>query len=166
MSALVIGSLTLPYARLGVLLVAIAATIGLHLFTTRTKLGQAINATALNTKGAQLCGVDINQIYAVTFGIGAALAAIAGSAATMVYVLTPWIGQPLLGRAFVVTVLGGLGNVIGPLVGGLILGLAETSGAAILGTSYQEAISFIFLVVVLAIRPQGIFGRRFFGGTT
>jgi branched-chain amino acid transport system permease protein len=158
--------LTLPYARLGVLLIAILATIGLRLFTTRTKLGNAINATALNTKGAQLCGVDINQIYAVTFGIGSALAAIAGASATMVYVLTPWIGQPLLGRAFVVTVLGGLGNVLGPLVGGLILGIAETAGAAIIGTSYQEAISFIFLVVVLALRPQGIFGRRFYGGTT
>lgn len=161
-----VGSLTIPYARLGVLLIAIAATVGLHLFTTRTKLGNAIKATALNTKGAQLCGVDINQIYAVTFGIGAALAAIAGAAATMVYVLTPWIGQPLLGRAFVVTVLGGLGNVVGPLVGGLILGVAETAGAAILGTSYQEAISFIFLVAVLAVRPQGIFGRRFFGGAS
>jgi len=160
------GSLTLSYARLGVLLLAIAATIGLHLFTTRTKLGNAIKATALNSKGAQLCGVDINAIYAVTFGIGSALAAIAGAAATMVYVLTPWIGQPLLGRAFVVTVLGGMGNVVGPLVGGLILGVAETAGAAIIGTSYQEAISFIFLVVVLALRPQGIFGRRFFGGTT
>lgn len=160
------GTLTLPYARLAVLLIAIVSAAGLHLFTTRTKLGNAIKATALNSRGAQLCGVDINRIYAITFGIGAALAAVAGSAATMVYVLTPYIGQPLLGRAFVVTVLGGLGNVFGPLVGGLILGVAETTGAAILGTSYQEAISFIFLVLVLAIRPQGIFGRRFFGGAS
>jgi len=159
------GSLTLPYSRLGVLLIAIATTIALYLFTTRTKIGRAIQATALNTKGAQLCGVDINVIYAITFGVGASLAAIAGSAATMVYVLTPYIGQPLLGRAFVVTVLGGLGNVIGPLVGGLILGVAETMGAALLGTSYQEAISFIFLLVVLALRPQGMFGKRFYGGT-
>jgi branched-chain amino acid transport system permease protein len=158
------GSLTLPYARLGVLLIAIASAAALHLFTTRTKVGNAIKAVALNRKGAQLCGVDINNIYAITFGIGAALAAVAGSVATMVYVLTPYIGQPLLGRAFVVTVLGGLGNVVGPLVGGLILGVVETTGAAILGTTYQEAISFIFLVLVLAIRPQGLFGRRFFGG--
>lgn len=159
-----LGPLTLPYSRLGVLLIAIASTIALQLFTTRTKVGNAIKAVALNRKGAELCGVDINHIYAVTFGIGAALAGVAGSVSTMAYVLTPYIGQPLLSRAFVVTVLGGLGNVIGPLVGGLILGVAETTGAAILGTSYQEAISFIFLVVVLAIRPQGFFGRRFFGG--
>jgi branched-chain amino acid transport system permease protein len=158
------GSLTLPYARLGVLIIAIASAAALHLFTTRTKVGNAIKAVALNRKGAQLCGVDINHVYAITFGIGAALAAVSGSVATMVYVLTPYIGQPLLGRAFVVTVLGGLGNVVGPLVGGVILGIAETTGAAILGTTYQEAISFIFLVLVLAIRPQGLFGRRFFGG--
>jgi branched-chain amino acid transport system permease protein len=158
------GSLTLPYSRLGVLLIAIASAAGLQAFTTRTKVGNAIKAVALNRRGAELCGVDINHIYAVTFGIGAALAGLAGSVSTMAYVITPYIGQPLLGRAFVVTVLGGLGNVVGPLVGGLILGIAETSGAAILGTSYQEAISFIFLVLVLAIRPQGIFGRRFFGG--
>ncbi len=159
-----IGPLTLPYSRLGVLAIAIASTVALHLFTTRTKVGNAIKAVALNRKGAELCGVDINHIYAVTFGIGAALAGVAGSVATMAYVLTPYIGQPLLGRAFVVTVLGGLGNVIGPLVGGLILGIAETVGASILGTSYQEAISFIFLVAVLAVRPQGFFGKRFFGG--
>ena len=157
------GSLIVPYARLGVLLVAIASTVVLQLFMSRTKLGNAIKATALNREGAQLCGVDINRIYAITFGIGAALAALAGSAATMVYTLTPWIGQPLLGRAFVVTVLGGLGSFIGPLVGGLILGLAETIGAATFGTSYQEAISFIILVLILAIRPQGVFGKRFFG---
>lgn len=160
-----LGSVVVPYARVGVLLVAVAATVGLHLFMTRTKLGNAIKATALNRKGAQVCGVDINQIYIATFGIGASLAALAGSAATMVYTITPWIGQPLLSRAFVVTVLGGLGNVIGPLVGGLILGLAETTGAAMLGTNYQEAISFVILVVILAVRPQGIFGKRFFGGT-
>lgn len=158
------GSLTLPYARLAVLLIGVASAIALQLFTTRTKVGNAIKAVALNRKGAELCGVDINHVYAITFGIGAALAAVAGSAATMVYVLTPYIGQPLLGRAFVVTILGGLGNIVGPLVGGLVLGLAETTGAAILGTTYQEAISFIFLVLVLAIRPQGIYGKRFFGG--
>lgn len=158
------GSLTLPYARLAVLLIGIGSAIALQLFTTRTKVGNAIKAVALNRRGAELCGVDINHVYAVTFGIGAALAAVAGSAATMVYVLTPYIGQPLLGRAFVVTILGGMGNIVGPLLGGLALGLAETTGAAILGTTYQEAISFIFLVLVLVLRPQGLYGRRFFGG--
>lgn len=158
------ASLVLPYARLGVILLAIVSTIALQFFMSRTKLGNAIKATALNRLGAQLCGVDIQGIYATTFAIGAALAAIAGSAAAMVYTITPWIGQPLVGRAFVVTVLGGLGSLAGPLVGGLILGLAETCGAAIIGTGYQEAISFIILVVILAVRPQGVLGKRFFGG--
>jgi len=161
---LAIGSLIFPYSRMGVLLIAIVSTIALHLFMSRTKLGHAITATALNRRGAELCGVDINTIYAVTFGIGAALAAIAGSIATMVYTLTPYIGQPLLGRAFVVTVLGGVGSFAGPLVGGLILGVAETVGAALLGSNFQEAISFIILVIILAVLPRGIFGKRFFGG--
>jgi branched-chain amino acid transport system permease protein len=161
---LALGSLTIPYSRLAVVLLAVLSTLALHLFMTRTKLGNAITATALNRKGAQMCGVDINRIYAMTFGIGAALSAVAGTAASMVYTLTPYIGEALLGRAFIVTVLGGLGSFAGPLVGGLILGLAETVGSAFLGSNYQEAISFIILVLILAIRPQGIFGRRFFGG--
>jgi branched-chain amino acid transport system permease protein len=161
-----IGSVIFPYSRLGVLLIAVASTVAIQLFMSRTKMGHAITATALNRRGAELCGVDINTVYAVTFAIGAAMAAIAGSIATMVYTITPYVGDPLLGRAFAVTILGGAGSFAGPLVGGLILGVAETVGASLLGANVQGAISFIILFLILVLLPRGIFGKRFYGGVS
>ncbi|HEX9118218.1 MAG TPA: branched-chain amino acid ABC transporter permease [Anaerolineae bacterium] len=158
-----IGGVIVPYIRVGVVVLALALTLALQLFLTRTRTGNAIIATALNKEAAQLVGVNIGHIYAITYGIGAALAAAAGTLMSSVFVITPVMGDPFIGKAFVVAILGGLGTATGAVVGGLVLGLAETIGGAVIGPSYQEAISFIVLVLVLVIRPQGIIGRKFFG---
>lgn len=157
-----LGVVVVPYVRVAIFAISLLLTVLLHLFVSRTRTGRAIRATALNRDAAQLVGVDIGRIYAVTFALGAALAGAAGSLLSTLYTITPVMGQPLLGKAFVIACLGGLGTMWGSLVGGLILGLAETAGAATIGPAYQQAISFGLLVLILAVRPEGILGRKFF----
>ena len=161
-SGLNLGGVIVPYQRLGAFLVAILIVAGLNLYLGRSKLGRAIRATALNRQAAQLVGVDIAQIYAVTFGIGAALAGAAGSLLAVTITITPFMGNVFIGKAFVIATLGGLGTVQGALIGGLVLGMAESLGAALIGPSYQQAIGFAILVLVLVLRPEGIMGKQFF----
>lgn len=160
--SLEVAGLILPYNRLGMTVLAAAFTIALHQFLTKTKTGRTIMATGLNREAAQLVGVDIGRIYALTFGLAAALAGAAGAAMSTVFTITPVMGDPFIGRAFVVAALGGLGTMMGAIIGGLILGLAETIGSSLLGSGYQEVIAFAVLVLVLVFRPEGIMGRRFF----
>ena len=157
-----LGPVVIPYVRLGIFGVSLALTWGLDRFMTRTWTGNAIRATALNRDAALLVGVNIGRIYATTFAIGAALAGAAGALLSTLYTITPVMGQPLLGKAFAIACLGGLGTMWGSLLGGVVLGLAETAGAALIGPAYQQAISFGLLVLILAVRPEGIAGKRFF----
>ena len=161
-SGLNLGGVIVPYQRLGAFLVAIMIVAVLNLYLGRGKLGRAIRDTALNRQAAQLVGVDIAQIYAVTFGIGAALAGAAGSLLAVTITITPFMGNVFIGKAFVIATLGGLGTVQGALIGGLVLGMAESLGAALIGPSYQQAIGFAILVLVLVLRPEGIMGKQFF----
>ena len=157
-----VGGAIIPYIRIAIFGVGLLLTWLLHLFMTHTKTGNAIRATALNKEAAQLVGVNIGQIYAITFALGAALAGAAGAMLSTLFAVTPVMGNPMLGKSFVIACLGGLGNMWGSLVGGLVLGIAETVGAGLIGPAYQQAISFSLLVLILAIRPEGIVGKRFF----
>lgn len=154
--------ITVPYSRLIVFVIAIIVAILLQLFLSRTKTGTAIRATAQNKDAAQLVGVNISRIYSITFAIGCGLAGVAGALMSTNFVVTPTFGDPFIGRAFAVAVLGGLGTVSGAVLGGLVLGLAETLGALAFGPSFQNAIAFAILVLVLVIRPQGLMGKKFF----
>lgn len=161
-AGLSIGGVIIPYIRIGIFAVGLLLTGLLHLFMTGTKTGNAIRATALNRDAAQLVGVNIGHIYAVTFAIGAALAGAAGAMLSTLYAVTPVMGNPMLGKAFVIACLGGLGNMWGSMVGGLVLGIAETAGASLIGPAFQQAISFGLLVLILALRPEGLAGKKFF----
>jgi branched-chain amino acid transport system permease protein len=154
--------LVLPYNRIGIVLITIVITFAFHRFLTRTKTGRTIMATALNKEAAQLVGVDIGRVYALTFGLAAALAGAAGAMMSTIYAVTPVLGDPFIGKAFVVATLGGLGTMVGAIIGGVILGLAETMGGAVFGSGYQDAIAFAVLIIVLIVRPEGIIGRQFF----
>ncbi|MGQ9457731.1 MAG: branched-chain amino acid ABC transporter permease, partial [Anaerolineae bacterium] len=131
-----VGGLIIPYIRLVAMVLALVLTLLLQLFLSRTRVGNAILATALNKNAAQLVGVPIGRIYAITYGIGAALAGAAGALMSAIYVITPFMGEPFIGKAFVVACLGGLGTATGAVLGGIVLGLAETIGGAIVGPSY------------------------------
>lgn len=157
-----LGGVIIPYTRLGMGLLAAVITVAFYLLINRTKLGRAIMATALNREAAQLVGVNIGQIYALTFGLAAALAGAAGAMGSTVFTITPVFGEPFIGRAFVIAALGGLGTMQGAMIGGVILGLAETIGSRILGSGFQEVIPFALLVLILIFRPEGILGRKFF----
>jgi branched-chain amino acid transport system permease protein len=157
-----VGGVVVPYSRIAIFAVGLLLTWLLHLFMTHTRTGNAIRATALNKEAAQLVGVNIGQIYAITMAVGAALAGAAGAMLSTLFAVTPVMGNPMLGKSFVIACLGGLGNMWGSLVGGLVLGIAETVGAGLIGPAFQQAISFGLLVLILAIRPEGIVGKKFF----
>ena len=159
---IVLGGLVLPYIRCAIFIVALVLTYLFYLLMARTKTGKAINATALNLEGAKTVGVDVAEIYARTMGISAALGGAAGALISPIMTINPFIGGPLVGKAFVVAILGGLGGTMGSFAGGMALGLAEQVGSIFFSSGYQEAIGFIVLVLVLIFRPQGIVGKRFY----
>ncbi|MEQ7849262.1 branched-chain amino acid ABC transporter permease [Nocardioides kribbensis] len=148
----------MSYERLiafgGALLVAGALTLLLR----GTSFGLSIRAVSANTQGASLVGVDVSRVYALTFGIGSACVAVAGGLMAPFLSLTPSVGEQFTILAFVIVVLGGLGNVAGAVVGGLIIGLVQTVGALYLPGTGSLILVFGVFVLVLFFRPQGIFG--------
>ena len=160
-AALVLGDLRLPWIRIAVFAVAILSTLLLWLLLEKTRLGTAIKALSFDRDAAQLVGIDPKHLYALTFGLGSALAGIAGALVATISSFSPVIGDGLAMRSFVVVVLGGLGSVPGAIAGGTILGVVENL-MSIIAPAYRDAAAFGLLVLVLAIRPQGLFGRRFY----
>jgi branched-chain amino acid transport system permease protein len=153
------GGLVIAWVRLATLGIAALLTFGLGLFMARTKLGRAIRATSMDIDAARLAGVNVAAIYALTFAIGGALAAAAGSLASVSYAITPTMGDSFLVRSFVVTVLGGLGNVTGALVGAIAYGIIESFGALWFGEGYKDVVAMVVLLLVLLLRPHGLIGR-------
>ncbi len=158
-----LAGIVIPEVQLMVFTLALALGGFLYFLLNRTKTGLAIRAVALHREASQLIGVNLSHTYGLTFGIGAALAGGAGALVGTTHPIHPFMGEPFLLRSFVITVLGGLGSVPGVMIGGLVLGLAETLGASFVGPGYQEAIAFVLLVIVLIIRPQGLLGKKFYG---
>ena len=156
------ASITVPLVRFGIFAAAIILTILFYLFMRKTRTGIAINATALNYEGACTVGVDVNNIYAITFALSAALAGAAGALMLPITSMNPFFGGDIISKAFVISVLGGLGSTAGALVGGMTLSLAETLGTMFLPSSAQELIGFVFFVAILVFRPQGLLGKRFY----
>jgi len=139
--------------------VALVLAALLYVLLRRTRLGTAIRAVAANDSGAQLVGIDTRRIYMMTFAIGTACAGAAGVLVAPLVTIEPTTGELFNIIAFVVVVLGGMGNVVGALVGGLLIGLTEQLGAILLPGQSPLLAIFIVFVVVLLFRPQGLFGR-------
>ena len=164
----VFGALITP-TQIMILIVAALMMAGLVYLVERTKLGRAMRATAENPRIASLMGVDANRVIVATFAIGAALAAVAGVMIAANYSVAHFYMGFIPGlKAFTAAVLGGIGNIYGAMVGGLILGVVESLGAGyigdltdnFLGSNYQDIFAFIVLIVVLTLRPSGIMGER------
>ena len=161
----VIGTVNIPYGRLGACALAVAITVLLVLVMTRTRLGRAIGATGMDRGAARLMGIRAGHIYAVTFGISAALAGIAGTMIATVGSFNPTsTPSQLTLDAFVISVLGGLGNMYGALAGGLVLGVAESVGGLVLTGTWVNAIAMAVLILTLIIRPSGLIGKAQYGG--
>jgi branched-chain amino acid transport system permease protein len=155
------GSIVIPYVRLMSLAAAIVLAAGLAFVLNRTRIGLAINAIASDRDAAQLVGIDLRHAYAVTYGLGAACAGVAGGLIALIQAITPTAGEPYTLQAFVVVILGGLGRVSATVVGGLAFGLIEAFGQSIPGSGsvFANAIAFGLMVLVLVTRPQGLMGR-------
>ncbi|TMA86514.1 MAG: branched-chain amino acid ABC transporter permease, partial [Deltaproteobacteria bacterium] len=142
---------------------ALLVLLALHLLLTRTYLGKAIRAVAQNPDSCTLVGVPVERIYALTFGLGTALAALAGLLAATLFSFNPDFGATELLKSFVVVVLGGLGSVAGTAVAALILAAVEVFAILALPSYLTAAVGFVLLVLVLVVRPGGLFGQRVLG---
>ncbi len=156
-----LGGVRVPYIRLAALGLALVLVYALSWFLGNTRAGNAIRATGMDIEAAQLTGVKVGTIYALTFAIGAALAGAAGSLLSMVVSFDPTLGGGFTQRAFVICVLGGLGNVLNVLIGAAIFAFVEVFvGSRI--PQLSQAVTFALLVLLLVLRPQGIAGRAFY----
>ncbi len=151
--------LTVPFMYIVAFGFSIVLIIGIQAFITHTYPGKAIRAATQDPVTAQVMGINVKSIYALTYAIGASSAALGGTLIGMTFSFVPSSGLPWLLKGFVVVVLGGMGSIIGTLAGGLILGIAEGIGAAILGTGYRDMIGLIIFLIFLVVRPRGLFGR-------
>lgn len=154
-----IGPITLSFPLLVSFGITVLVITVLYLLLTRTDLGRAIRATAQNRDAAELQGVDTGWIRTAVFCIGTVLAMAAGVLLLPLLYVFPTVGSTFTLKAFVVTVLGGMGNVVGAIFGGLLLGLVESVGASLGATGYRDAIGLVAFLLVLLVRPAGLFGR-------
>jgi branched-chain amino acid transport system permease protein len=156
-----LGVLTIAPLDLVILGVCVALMWGLWLFVQRTRTGTAMRATAQDRVMAGLVGIDVNRVVSVTFVIGSALAAVAGVMLSLYTTQAKFDMGFLAGiKAFTAAVLGGIGNVPGAMLGGVLLGLAEALGIQLFGAEYKEVYAFLVLLTVLVVRPKGILGER------
>lgn len=145
--------LTLPLLRFAAFVAALLLATLLWMMLQRTRLGRAIRATAQNLTAARLYGVNPAHLYALTFGIGAALAGAAGGLYGMVSQVTPYIGAPLTAKSFVIAIMGGLENPFGIVAGGIVIGIIEALASVYIGPTFTDVISFGLLVLILIVRP-------------
>ena len=139
---------------------AIVITAGAFWFLQKTRLGKALRAVSQSREVAQVCGVNVQRIHMLAFGFASALAAAGGSLVAVMVAIQPEMGQVYTFKSFLVIVLGGAGNYPGALVGGLLLGLVEQLSSLFLTTQVNEAVAYVLLVLVLLVRPTGLFKGR------
>jgi len=161
--AIGVGGALLSVNRIAVFAVAIVILIVLHLLLTRTYVGKAIRAVAQNPDSCTLVGIPVERIYALTFGLGTALAAAAGLLGATLFPFNPSFGAAELLKSFVVVVLGGLGSVAGTAIAALILAVVEVFAILVIPAYLTTAVGFVLLVLVLVVRPGGLFGQRVLG---
>jgi branched-chain amino acid transport system permease protein len=155
-----IGPLLLDAVRLYAAAAAILATLALFAFFRFSRTGKAIRACADNPLGARVIGLNIDGLYALTFGIGTAVAGFAGSLMTLLVDTRPAMASDYTMLSFVIVIIGGLGSLPGALLGGLLIGVTEAVAGFLLEPSLKSLFSYLVLIVVLLVRPQGLLGRR------
>jgi branched-chain amino acid transport system permease protein len=155
-----LGEVAISYDRLISLAFVAAILVGLVLLIKKTKIGRAMRATSQKSQAAMLMGINIEHIYIFTFALGAALAGAAGSLYGIIAPFTPYIGAIPTIKAFAIIILGGLGSIPGAIIGGLLYGIAEQSAVIFFGGIWRDAVAFSLLIIVLILRPKGLFGEK------
>jgi branched-chain amino acid transport system permease protein len=154
-SAFYIGGISFSVALTIAFFLACLLTFGLFWFLIKTDLGRSIRAVSQDAEASELMGIDSGKIKVITMGIGAALVAAAGTLLLPIYYLFPDIGGPFTRKAFVITILGGLGSTVGAIFGGLTLGLAESFGATYIGMEFEDMVGLVIFLLVLLFLPGG-----------
>ena len=160
LGTLAFSGLVVPVDRLLAMVLALVLTLALYFILRHSRIGRAIIAVRMDRDAALLMGVNIRTIYAVAFGLGAAMAGCAGVLLALIFPISPLSAGAYLGKAFVVCVLGGLGSVPGAVLGGLFLGITESIGAVVFGPEHSVTLSFALLIVFLIFRPHGLLGKK------
>ncbi|MFI5273639.1 MAG: branched-chain amino acid ABC transporter permease [Ktedonobacterales bacterium] len=159
-----LGQTRIAFVNVAVAIIAVLLTMGLNYFLNRTRTGNAVLATGMDRDAARLMGISVRRTYALTFGLGAALAGAAGAMLAMTLQFQPVDADKYTLYAFVIVALGGLGTPLAALAGGLVFALAETIAAYTpgIGSSLETAVAFAVLVLVLVLRPNGILGKPYY----
>ncbi|NLJ73104.1 MAG: branched-chain amino acid ABC transporter permease [Syntrophomonadaceae bacterium] len=156
-----IGSISISSLQIIILALATLLMVGLQVMIKKTRVGMAMRACSQDLEASYLMGINVNRVISFTFAVGSALAAAGGVMVGVYYnAVWPYMGLMAGLKAFAAAVLGGIGSIPGAMVGGLTLGVLEIFGVAYLSSSYKDAIAFAILILVLIIRPQGIFGQK------
>ena len=154
-------NVVLSNIQIGFIVISILLMIALYFIVNKTKIGVAMRATSHNIKTAKLMGINTDRIIAFTFGIGSALACVAGLLVGIYYdAVYPLIGYSYGLKAFAAAVLGGIGSIPGAMLGGFVMGIVETLGASYISAGYRDAFAFAILIIVLIFRPAGILGKK------
>ena len=156
-----LGFMFFPKYRIFIILVTAACAVGIWLFLSKTKIGAIIRAGTDDSEMVSTLGIDISKIFTLVFGIGAALAGLAGVLAAPVQNVTPEMGNSILNETFVVVIIGGMGSIPGSILGGLIIGELITLGV-VFWPPVANTLVFVFMAIILLVRPRGFFGRAKF----
>jgi branched-chain amino acid transport system permease protein len=154
-----IGDISVSVPLLYSFLITAAVTAALYWFLLKTDTGQAIRATAQDREAAQLMGINVRWTSTLAFGIGAALAGIAGALIAPTYYIFPQVGSTFTLKAFVIVVLGGMGSVVGATLGGIIIGLTESLSAVYIASGLKELVVFVLFLALLLFKPSGLLGK-------
>ena len=157
---LVVGPLSVSWTRVYVFVVASLLICATYYVVNRTRLGKAMRATFQDRDTAALMGVRIDRIHTATFALGSGLAAAAGALLGPVFVVNPTMGDLAASKAFAIVILGGLGNIKGATMGGFILAFIEEIGAGYVSSGYRDAMGFLLIILVLLVRPTGLFAQK------
>jgi branched-chain amino acid transport system permease protein len=134
-------------------------TAALYWFLLKTDIGQAIRATAQDREAARLMGINVARMSIIAFGLGSALAGTAGALISPTYYIFPQVGSAFTLKAFVITVLGGMGSIVGATLGGVLIGVAESMGGVYVGSGWKEVVVFVLFLLVLLFKPSGLLGK-------
>lgn len=155
-----LGGVKFPNTNLFIVLTSLVLMTGLTLFVNKTRQGAAMRAVSFDMRTARLMGVNVNRTIALTFALGSAMAAVAGILVAIDQpAITPLMGVKIGLKAFVAAVVGGIGSIPGAALGGLILGVSESVVGGVWDTTYAEAVAFVFLIIVLLVKPTGLLGK-------
>ena len=158
--AIQIGFIFLTPFKIFMAVITVAVIFGLHLLIQKTTLGKSMRAVFQEKESATIVGIDINRVYAINFALGSGLAALAGALLGTLFVVYPNMGLIAVVKAFLIVIMGGMGNFLGAIFGGLLLGVVESMAAGFISSSYKDLFGLLIVMILLVVRPYGLFGRK------